>query len=244
MPRAGKLKVKGGRNIDYYDLAVRQFQQQILPQGMPATTVWGYGPRTAQGGPVIFNAPLLTIEAKHGTPVRVRWTNELRADPADPTSPFLPHLLPVGPTLHWANPPGGTMGRDMSPKFARWPESCTGPVPIVTHVHGAGGVGDESDGYAEAWCLPAGWGRPGRICERTGIWDHFFRGKAASRASARPTRAGEEGMHGLPVPEQPARVDDLVSRPHPRYDQPRRVYRAGQLLHGRGGLGRRASSTA
>src|SRR6266508_5078563 len=29
--------------VDYYAIAVRQFRQQILPPGMPATTVWGYG---------------------------------------------------------------------------------------------------------------------------------------------------------------------------------------------------------
>ena len=31
------------------------------------------------------------------------------------TADFLPHLLPVDPTLHWANPPGGTAGRDTPP---------------------------------------------------------------------------------------------------------------------------------
>ena len=30
-----------------------------------------------------------------------------------------------------------------------------GPVPMVTHVHGQELVGDESDGHAEAWFLPA-----------------------------------------------------------------------------------------
>lgn len=30
-----------------------------------------------------------------------------------------------------------------------------GPVPIITHLHGAEGIGDESDGYSEAWYLPA-----------------------------------------------------------------------------------------
>ena len=43
MPRSGKIKVKGGKNIEYYEIAVRQFQQQILPPGMPPTTVWSYG---------------------------------------------------------------------------------------------------------------------------------------------------------------------------------------------------------
>jgi hypothetical protein len=28
-------------------------------------------------------------------------------------------------------------------------------VPIVTHVHGQEDVADDSDGYAEAWYLPA-----------------------------------------------------------------------------------------
>ena len=49
MPRARKLRTTGGRNIDYYEIAVRQFDQQILPAGLPPTTVWGYGPRSAQG---------------------------------------------------------------------------------------------------------------------------------------------------------------------------------------------------
>src|SRR6266511_391583 len=64
---------------------------------------------------------------------------------------FSQQMLPAGPTLHWANPPGGTAERDMRPTFASTPGRYTGPVPIVTHLHGAAGVGDESDGYAEAW---------------------------------------------------------------------------------------------
>ena len=185
MPRAGKIKVKGGRNIDYYELAVRQFDQQILPASMPATTVWGYGPRVAQGGPTIFNAPSLTIEAKHKTPVRVKWVNELRADPSDPASPFLPHLLPVDPTLHWANPPGGMAGRDTRPEFAATPGAYGGPVPIVTHVHGSEGVGDESDGYAEAWFLPQAGNIPAGYATE-GTWYDFFRGKAAGRGLVAP----------------------------------------------------------
>jgi TAT (twin-arginine translocation) pathway signal sequence len=38
MPKTGR---RGGG--DYYEIAVRQFQQQILPTGMPATTMWSYG---------------------------------------------------------------------------------------------------------------------------------------------------------------------------------------------------------
>jgi FtsP/CotA-like multicopper oxidase with cupredoxin domain len=54
----------------------------------------------------------------------------------------------------------------------------TGPVPIVTHLHGAVGVGDESDGYAEAWYLPdAGSLEAGYATK--GTWYDFFAAKAA-----------------------------------------------------------------
>ena len=52
-------------------------------------------------------------------------------------------------------------------------------MPIVTHVHGAVGVGDESDGYAEAWYLPAAEQHPGRLRDE-GTWYDFFAGKAAA----------------------------------------------------------------
>lgn len=40
MPRTAKLNTRGGKQTDYYEIAVRQFQQQILPPGLPRTTVW------------------------------------------------------------------------------------------------------------------------------------------------------------------------------------------------------------
>jgi FtsP/CotA-like multicopper oxidase with cupredoxin domain len=52
-------------------------------------------------------------------------------------------------------------------------------VPIVTHVHGAVGVGDESDGYAEAWYLPAANNIPAGFATE-GTWYDFFAGKAAT----------------------------------------------------------------
>ncbi len=177
MPRAGKLKRRGEKNIDYYEIAMRQFPQQILPAGLPATTVWGYGPATVQGGgQAIFNAPSLTIEAKFGRPVRIKWINEL----VDANGNYLPHILPVDQTLHWANPPGGVGGRDKRPVFTTTPGTYTGPVPIVTHVHGAVGVGDESDGYAEAWYLPAANDIPAGYASE-GTWYDFFAGKAAAK---------------------------------------------------------------
>jgi FtsP/CotA-like multicopper oxidase with cupredoxin domain len=181
MPRAGTITQRGGKPIDDYEISVRQFPQQILPAGLPPTSVWGYGAIAAQSGRglLLHNAPSLTIEAQYNRPVRVKWINDL----VDADGTFLPHLLPVDPTLHWANPPGGADGRDTRPTFESTPERYTGPVPIVTHAHGAVGVGDESDGYPEAWYLPAANDIPaGHATE--GTWYDFFAGKAAASYSA------------------------------------------------------------
>jgi spore coat protein A len=181
MPRAGTIRQQGGKNVDYYEISMRQFQQQILPARLPATTVWGYGAVTSDGkrGLLLHNAPSLTIEAQWNRPVRVKWINEL----VDAQGNYLPHLLPVDQTLHWANPPGGTAGRDTRPTFATTPGRYNGPVPIVTHVHGAAGVGDESDGYAEAWFLPAAKNLPAGYATE-GTWYGFFKGKAAAKFGA------------------------------------------------------------
>jgi spore coat protein A len=175
MPRAGTINSRGGKPIDYYEISMKQFQEQILPAGLPATTVWGYGAVRGSGrnALLIHNAPSLTIEAQWNRPVRVKWINELM----DANGKYLPHLLPVDQTLHWANPPGGMDGRDMRPTFTETPGPYTGPVPTVTHVHGAIGVGDESDGYAEAWYLPAANNIPAGYATK-GTWYDFFAGKA------------------------------------------------------------------
>jgi FtsP/CotA-like multicopper oxidase with cupredoxin domain len=112
--------------------------------------------------------------------VRVKWINEL----VDANGKYLPHLLAVDPTLHWANPPGGTKGRDMRPMFESTPGRYTGPVPIVTHVHGAVSVGDESDGYAEAWYLPNANNIPADYATE-GTWYNFFKGKAKAKFGAK-----------------------------------------------------------
>ena len=191
MPKAGTLTNPMGKPIDYYEISMRQFEEQILPAGLPQTTVWGYGAVKSANkkGLLIHHAPSLTIEAEWNRPVRVKWINDLK----DANGNFLPHLLPVDPTLHWANPPGGMAERDMRPNLdgkkyvplERFTDTetqytqYTGPVPIVTHVHGAVGVGDDSDGYAEAWYLPAASDLPAEYATE-GTWYEFFAGKAAA----------------------------------------------------------------
>lgn len=136
--------------VDYYEIAVRQFGQQILPSGLPATTVWGYGSVNHPGS---FHYPACTIEARYRRPTRVKWINQL----VDGAGHFRPHLLPVDQTLHWANPPGGSAGRDSHGTDSA---PYRGPVPIVTHLHG-GHTLDYSDGYpgmvpSECQKYPAG----------------------------------------------------------------------------------------
>lgn len=100
MPRTSEIEQQGGGKIDYYEIAVRQFEQYIPPpsMGLP-TTVWSYGsvdhPGTvAEGG--TFNYPALTIETTHDKPVRIKWINHL----VDEQGNYLPHILPVDQTLH------------------------------------------------------------------------------------------------------------------------------------------------
>ncbi len=195
-----------------YDIAVRQFKQQILPGGVfgttpltnpstvvgapatvgpfPPTTVWSYGldqdpmpdqtglPGSAGAGVApaansSFNYPAFTVENTTNVTTTVRWINELVADPiacaADPTKTvagcnFLPHLFAVDQTIHWANPTGMGCTMPMTPNMTDChtlnPASYVGPVPMVTHVHGAH-ILPNSDGYPEAWWLPGPAGKNG-----------------------------------------------------------------------------------
>ncbi|WP_431473660.1 multicopper oxidase family protein [Ornithinimicrobium sp. W1665] len=208
MPRTRRRGTRGGP-VDHYDVSVRQFSQQMLPEGHPATTVWGYGPAEGGVGRRLHHAPSMTIEAEHGVPVRIRWINDL----VDDHGRYLPHLLPVDPTLHWANPdlrpgPGGEARTDVRPDFSGLtyvppggvsdPDTqyttYQGPVPAVVHLHGAMGMGDESDGYPEAWFLPAAWDLGEHAPH--GTWYEFFARKSLKRY-------GEEWQPGEQVAHYP-----------------------------------------
>jgi FtsP/CotA-like multicopper oxidase with cupredoxin domain len=155
---------------------MRQFKQQILPGGIwntvngrsdafPATTIWSYGPKAdpapdsaALGGAAgvapapnsQFNYPAYTMENIKDQKTTVNWINDL----IDANGDALPHLFAVDQSLHWANPvadcESGEVRTDCAGNIAA---PYTGPVPIITHVHGAH-VGASGDGYTEAWWLP------------------------------------------------------------------------------------------
>jgi FtsP/CotA-like multicopper oxidase with cupredoxin domain len=182
MPRAGLIK---------YRIAARQFKQQILPPKFAATTVWGYGSVT---DPSTFSYPAHTIENLRGIPTVVTWVNELK----DAKGNFLPHLLPVDPTLHWANPPGP---RDSRPTFSETPGPYKGPVPIVTHAHGIERVEDWADGYPEAWYLPAAKNIPAGFAHQ-GTWFQFFSQKADKRGLGEWERG--EATYRYPNSQEPS----------------------------------------
>ncbi|CFX68575.1 Cupredoxin [Syntrophomonas zehnderi OL-4] len=128
-----------------YMVDILEFQQQILPPGFPATTVWGYGgqAKDAVTGKLlgyIKQSPGATFEATRNCPLTVKWINKLSS----------PHLLPVDPTLHWADP--NNLGMVMCPclPFPPGYKKAQYPVPVVTHLHG-GEVPSAFDGHPEAW---------------------------------------------------------------------------------------------
>ncbi|MEW8508064.1 MAG: multicopper oxidase domain-containing protein [Candidatus Thiodiazotropha sp.] len=148
----------------------------------PATTVWSYGPatdprpdsRALGGGRNVapapnsqFNYPAYTIEAVKDSNISVDWINQLvrRADRCRAVGgnigterandcKYIPHLLPLDQTLHWANPKARCdKGELRTDCHGQSQAAYRGPVPIVTHVHGAH-TGASSDGYTEGWWLP------------------------------------------------------------------------------------------
>jgi len=129
-----------------YTVAQRRISAQVLPPGFPKTTLNGYG---NPNNSATFSSPSFTLENKANKQTRVTWINQL----VDSSGNFLPHLLTVDPTIHWANPPGGNAGRDSTPTFTSTPPPYKGPQPMVVHLHGAH-VFEESDGLPQTWYLP------------------------------------------------------------------------------------------
>jgi FtsP/CotA-like multicopper oxidase with cupredoxin domain len=172
MPKAGEVRAGGkskkGPKIPYYEIEMVQFSQQILPAPLPQTTVWSYA---AKGRPETRNYPAFTIEAKSFKATRVKWINGL----VDAQGSFLPHLLPIDQTLHWANPSQECHhGSSRTDCEGLSQEPYDGPVPMVVHVHGAH-VGPESDGYAEAWWLPNATNIPASYARTGSRFDQFDR---------------------------------------------------------------------
>ncbi len=185
----------------------------------PRRPFWSYG---SVHHPETFAYPAFTIEATYRRP-RAREVDQRAQGPSD--RPLPPHLLPVDPTLHWANPPGGAQGRDSRPAF---PGDCPpgpyrGPVPIVTHLHGMARMGQESDGYPEAWYLPAGTDIPEGVRGDR----HLLRLLPAHRPRSGTCGAGRGGFQ---YPNDQRATTLVVPRPHARHHPAQPLRGAGRLL--------------
>lgn len=159
MPETARIN-----DVTYYDLAVRQFNQQILPPGFPTTRVACYG---AVSDASTFVTPALPIVTKANEKVRIRWINDqLNAD-----GTFQPHVLAAEmfpDHVMWANPPGPRDSHGKQFKHSPY----LGPVPIVTHLHG--GLSDQqSDGHPLAWYLPAANNIPPNYFTSGTLYDSF-----------------------------------------------------------------------
>ncbi len=213
MPRLRKVRVRGGKNIDYYEIAVRQFRQQILPAGHPATTVWGYG----AGLPRHLRLPVAHHRGQWEPPVRVKWINGLR----DPNGRSCRTCCRSTRrcTGRTRRGPGGT--RRPEPAGA-----VPGPVPMVTHVHGAHTT-EDSDGYPEAWYLPDGHAtsRPGYA-----PGGHRVRRVPRRLPGAAPAWTGHPGSAAFQYPND-QRAATLWYHDHTLgHDPAQRLRRPGRLL--------------
>jgi FtsP/CotA-like multicopper oxidase with cupredoxin domain len=143
----GKFKVAVGPSVQMTGL--------VGTDGITAlpTPVWGYG-KNGKG----FTWPGPTFEVQSGVPIEVKWENKL-LDPVN--GAFLPHLLPVDTSLHWAY---------SLPGYSQYTIANAG-VPIVAHLHG-GHTDFQFDGNPEFFFSP-GWGVRGpQWVEKKYIYDN------------------------------------------------------------------------
>ncbi len=116
------------------------------------TPVWGYGEKN------LYTWPGKTFEVQSGVPIEVKWLNKL-VDPV--TGAFVPHLLPVDTSLHWAYSLAG---------YTQFTIANAG-VPVVSHLHG-GHTDFQYDGNPEFFFSP-GWGVRGpQWLEKKYIYDN------------------------------------------------------------------------
>ena len=104
MPRSG---------TNSYDIAVRQFTQEILPPPLPPDDRVGLrrcSERCQRS--TTRRSPSRRLVAHRS---RSHGSTSSRT----PAATSVAHLLPVDPTLHWANPPGGTDRAEIRDRSSR-----------------------------------------------------------------------------------------------------------------------------
>lgn len=146
------------------ELQMIEFQTQVLPTGMPQTSVWGYlkpgvTTRPSYIGPVII--------AKRGTPTEMKFVNNLGTTAS---TNILAYKYSTDQTLHWADPLNNEAnmcthmamypapGTPCASNYGQVPGTNTfsnAPIPAVVHLHG-GEVPPVIDGGPDAWVTSDG----------------------------------------------------------------------------------------
>ena len=217
MPQSRKPPGKRAGKLDYYEIAVREFRQQILPpsMGLEPTRVWSYG---SVDHPETFNYPAFTIEAivapagPRQVDQRLGQTERRLSAASAADRPDAPlgqsARRAAGPRRTWERPraiPGTGADRDPPPRRASAARRATAIPRRGT--------------YPRPATFPAGYARRGSRYQR-------FR----AQAQRRPRPGLDARKRGVPVRQRPARDDDVVPRPHARHDPRQRLRRAGRLL--------------
>ena len=225
MPQAGTIRLKNGKSADYYEISMKQFEQQILPAGMPMTTVWGYGAVRAASdrGLLLHNAPSLTIEAAGrqagAGQVDQRLEEGQRQVPAPPADRRPDAALGQSARRVVRARLATRVHRDPDRRMrvrCRWSPTSTAPSASATRATATRRPGTCRLQRTSPTATP-----------RRGTWFRFFRRKAFERVR----RALGSRLRHVPVPQREPRVDHLVPRSHPRDDPPERLRRPRRLLH-------------
>ena len=213
------------KRIDSYEISMQQISQQILPADLPATTVWGTARSAASARGLLIH---------HAVTHDRGWVEPARPGEMDQRPEGWGTATSCHTSSRWIRRcTGRTRGRGRASRHAA--DVCvdarpyTGPVPIVTHLHGSPGVGDESDGYAGG-SLPAADDIPEGFATE-GTWFEFFAGKASSKYGV----SWDPGSRRSSTRTTSVRVHALVPRPHARDDQVERLRWTSRLLHHPGG---------
>jgi FtsP/CotA-like multicopper oxidase with cupredoxin domain len=136
------------------ELQMTEFLAQVLPTGLPKTSVWGYL-QTGQTTRASYLGPV--IVATRGTPTEMKFVNNLGSTA---TTNVLAYRYSTDQTLHWADPLNNEANMwnhmVMPPAFgSEGAANYNGPIPGCVHLHG-GEVPPVLDGGPDAWVTSNG----------------------------------------------------------------------------------------
>ena len=230
MPKAGTI-VRRGQTVDYYEISMKQFKQQSCPQACRDDSL---GLRCREVGEPERPAPAQRAVAHDRGAGEPAGAGEVDQRSQGCDGNYLPHLLPVDPTLHWANPPGGVKGRDTRPDLHGDTRPVHGPR-ADRHPRPRRGGRCRRQRRLRGGVVPAGGQEHPTGLRQERHLVPLLRGQG--RRSLR--RGLGAWLRRLPVPEREPSLDDLVPRPRARHDAPQRLRGPSRLLPDQGRAGRR-----